>query len=301
MSLIECCECGKEISSHATRCVHCGFPAGGNVARPGWKRTKILLGLLSLSAIAGAVIEKDPLLRYLHDARARFKEVPASQAVSSKYKHGAETDITAESHQNSEAPVETLSSESIDPNRVFAVSPENASDGESLATDTAANRLFSASPAAVLPAKGAETGSAGRSIAVDPAALIRRIIDRDREVYRSFHALDYTHYWTVDDLDKVAGCIADRKELLYGLSALHLIEHDPEYDLVIEFLRLENTAATAVMDYYRDMIATRFTRPANPFFVTRLQKAFSDIRKIEGKLEKYGWTKAYAAWGQGKK
>lgn len=143
--------------------------------------------------------------------------------------------------------------------------------------------------------------AASESAFIDPKTIVRRAIERDKEIYRSFQALDYTHYWTAEDLDKIARCDADRKELLYALCALQLIDQKPEFELLIEFFRLENAASMAVMDYYRDLIVNRYARPANPFFVTRLQKAFSDIRKFEGKLEKHGWTKAYATWGQGKR
>jgi len=152
-----------------------------------------------------------------------------------------------------------------------------------------------------LAASGSETIGTGLGTSVDHETIVRRVIERDKEITLRPIRPDYTHYWTTEDLDKVAGCDASRKELLYALSALQLIDQKPEYELLIEFLRLENAAAMAVMDYYRDLIVNRYTRPANPFFVTRLQKAFSDIRKVEGKLEKYGWKKVYATWGQGKK
>lgn len=305
MSLIECSECGMEISSHATRCVHCGFSTGGTTSGICGKRTKLLLGVLVLAAVLGAVAWKEPLLRYFHTGRVTEQEAPPSRTVSAIDKPSA-VSMASRPASGSTMEEETLAgasnTESIDPRLVFEDSAENATDDEILAPGIGTAALLqSGTTSAMSVANGSEAIGAGRSASVDPETIIRRVIERDKDIYRSFQALDYPHYWTTEDLDKVAGCDAIRKELLYALSALQLTDQKPEYAMLIEFLRMENAAAMAVMDYYRDLIVNRYTRPANPFFVTRLQKAFSDIRKLEGKLEKYEWVKVYATWGQGKK
>lgn len=297
MSLIQSCECGKEISSHAARCVHCGFPANGTRLGICRKPVKLFLSVLLLSTLAGGVIWKEPLLRHFKLDRAKESGVTASGTVASTDASApASTAARLASGSAAEDEIRANASDagSIDPRLVFENSPENATDDEDLAPGTGTAFLL---PAAIPSTALASSASA----AVDPETIVRRVIERNKEIYRTFQALDYTHYWTADDLDKVARCDAERKELLYALSSLQLIEQNPEYALVIEFLRLENAAAMAVMDYYRDLIVNRYARPANPFFVTRLQKAFSDVRKLEGKLDKYGWKKVYATWGQGKK
>lgn len=60
MSLIKCEECGKEISSKARTCPHCGAKPEKNV--PGWVwLTIILLGMVFVSAlINGAIGHKQP-------------------------------------------------------------------------------------------------------------------------------------------------------------------------------------------------------------------------------------------------
>lgn len=52
-----------------------------------------------------------------------------------------------------------------------------------------------------------------------------------------------------------------------------------------------------VIAYYEDLIPSKYARPATPLFVQRLQKAFVEIREYELRLEKFGWTRAYAGWG----
>lgn len=305
MSLIECSECGKEISSHAARCVHCGFPANGT--RPGicGKTTKLLLGVLLLSAVVGGVIWRESLLLLFQIGQATESNGSASRttsAIGTSATASPSARLASGSMAEHETPADASDTGSIDPRLIFEDSPENATDDTPLAPGTGTTFFLPAtSPSAILAASGSETIGTGLGTSVDHETIVRRVIERDKEISRGFQALDYTHYWTTEDLDKVAGCDASRKELLYALSALQLIDQKPEYELLIEFLRLENAAAMAVMDYYRDLIVNRYTRPANPFFVTRLQKAFSDIRKVEGKLEKYGWKKVYATWGQGKK
>ncbi len=288
MSLIECSECGKEISSHAARCVHCGFPSNGTKTGIRGTKTKLLLSILLVTAVIGAAIRGEPLLRYFQIGQTPVPAVakPSTASTTVRMASGSITEY--------ETPADASATKSIDPRLVFEDSPGNATDDEDPAPGTGtASLLPSASPSAML--------ASSESASVDPETIARRVIDRNKEIFRSFQALDYTHYWTAEDLDKVARCDADRKELLYALSALQLIDQKPEYALLIEFLRMENAATMAVMDYYRDLIVNRYTRPANPFFVTRLQKAFSDIRKLEGKIEKFGWKKGYATWGQGKK
>lgn len=120
------------------------------------------------------------------------------------------------------------------------------------------------------------------------------------EIFQSLSTLDYKHYWTVEDLERVARCDADRKEVLYALSALYLTDQNPEYEVILEFLRLENKVAVAILDYYRDMISYRYTPHENSVFSQKLKQAFSDIRSYEGRLEEFGWTKVYSKWGQRK-
>lgn len=278
MSLIECRECGKQISSHASRCVHCGFPVAENTPGSIVKTAKqLIIAVFLLSAIAGIIIEKDFVLKHL--------PVWASDFVSQYYHAG--------STKKGEPGTATGTAPSIGPRPILASSNEFAPASATLITGTGTptdSRSTFMSPQGNITATGTS----------DANLIIKRVIDKDKEIYQAFQALDYKHYWTVEDIDQVVKCDSERKELLYALSALYLVDQNPEYELIITFLRQENIVAMAVIQYYRDMISYRYARHENSLYTTRLQKAFSEIQAYEEKLEKHGWTKVYSKWGQGK-
>ncbi|HOY65291.1 MAG TPA: hypothetical protein PLP29_00300 [Candidatus Ozemobacteraceae bacterium] len=245
MSIIECGDCGKEISSHAARCVHCGFPLPEN--RPGVKWGRYLvLGLVVLTATTAIILNRETIV----DAFEAARTIYAAPAGDSPRRAGATGAV-----------------------------PASATSGLSRDLQPVA------------------TAAAAMKQAPDPAAIIRRVIGRDKEIYAAFKALDYEHYWTADDLDLVARCEANRKELLYGLAALHLVDQNPDYELLMDFLQMENRVAMTVIAYYEDLIPAKYARPATPLLVQRLQKAFVEIRDYEVRLEKFGWKRAYAEWG----
>jgi hypothetical protein len=248
MSMIECGECGKEISSHAARCVHCGFPLPENSPGVKWGRF-LALGLVVMAVTTALIFNGNALV----DA------------------------------------IETVRTAYASPDTALMHSPGGASRGSA----TGSHAL----PSGAQMAASSAADVVQAAFKHDPASIIRRVIARDREIFTTFKALDYEHYWTADDLDLVARCEADRKELLYGLSALHLTDQNPDYELVMDFLQMENRVAMTVIAYYEDLIPAKYSRPATALFVQRLQKAFAEIREYERKVEKFGWTRAYAEWG----
>lgn len=188
MSIIECGECGREISSHAARCVHCGFPLPENRPAVKWGRY-FTLGLVVLAATTAIILNRGAIVDALENVRTAYA-APGRNSAHPGGTSGAAT----------------------------------ASAAAGLALD----------PQAVASA------AAALKKAPDPAAIIRRVIARDREIFAAFKALDYEHYWTAGDLDIVVRCEANRKELLYGLAALHLTDQNPDYELLMDFLQMEN-------------------------------------------------------------
>ena len=87
MALVQCSECGREVSDKSEKCIHCGCPINGN--------DSVSNGTLVIYGYTGWFLVKPKLKIYLNGKyigdvsyKAKTKEIPITQPSSVEIKSG---------------------------------------------------------------------------------------------------------------------------------------------------------------------------------------------------------------------